>query len=163
MVYVIDTNYLIIAHDHYFPEVFVSFWDKIDELIEEGILVSINEVKEELKAKRIRDHWLDIDSRANGKFFKELINGEHECIPLIESLPLYKEEFGNGRTLENEWGNYATANADPWLIAYGWKHGAIVITNESVNKDHNIPHVCDELGVKHVTLKEFFVENNIHL
>lgn len=67
MVYVIDTNYLIIAHDNYFPEVFDSFWDKIDELIEEGILVSINEVKEELKA-RIRDHWLDIDSRANGKF-----------------------------------------------------------------------------------------------
>ena len=156
MVYVIDTNYLIIPHDHYFPEVFVSFWDTIDELIEEGTLVSINEVKEELKAKRIRDHWLDIDSRANGKFFKELINGEHECIPLIESLPLYKEEFGNGRTLENEWGNYATAVADPWLIAYGWKHGAVVITNESIEKDHNIPHVCDELGGKTCYSKRIF-------
>ena len=163
MQYVIDTNYLISACHNYYIGVFDSFWDKINELIEDDILVSINEVKEELESKKPREHWLAINEKANGKFFKELNNGEEKCIPLIEELPIFKEEFGNGRTLEKEWGEYTDKVADPWLIAYGWKHGATVITNESVKKTHNIPHVCDELGIRHVNLEEFFLENDIHL
>ena len=79
-------------------------------------------------------------------------------------MSIYKEEFRRNSivtSLENEWGNYATVVADPWLIAYGWKNGAVVVTNEKPTKKHNIPHVCDELAVGHVNLRQFFEDNNI--
>lgn len=164
MQYVFDTNILIDMHENYFPTVFDTVWDKVKELIDDGTMVSITEVKLELKSESIKNHWLNIESRCNETLFKELINGEEECIPLIEGLSIYKEEFRRNSivtSLENEWGNYATVVADPWLIAYGWKNGAVVVTNEKPTKKHNIPHVCDELGVGHVNLRQFFEDNNI--
>ncbi|MCQ2737812.1 MAG: DUF4411 family protein [archaeon] len=164
MQYVFDTNILINMYDNYFPNVFDIVWNKVEELIDDGVMVSISEVKLELKSESIKNHWLTIESKCNETLFKELINGEEECIPLIESLPIYKEEFKRNKTvssLEKEWGNYATVVADPWLIAYAWKHNAIVVTNEKPTKKHNIPHVCDELDVGHINLKEFFERNNI--
>ena len=82
----------------------------------------------------------------------------------MKNYQIYKEEFRRNSTvtsLEKEWGNYATAVADPWLIAYGWKNDTVVVTNEKPTKKHNIPHVCDELCVKYINLREFFESNNI--
>ncbi len=164
MQYVFDSNILIDIYQNYYPEVFESVWEKIEELISNEIMVSITEVREELKSKNIRDQWLKINNNCNGLLFRELIAGEEECIPLIEDLPIYREKFHKKKTistLEKEWGDYATAVADPWLIAYGWKHNATVVTNESPRKKYNMPHVCDELNVNHINLKEFFKENYI--
>ena len=164
MQYVFDSNILIDIYQNYYPEVFESVWEKIEELISNEIMVSIVEVREELKSKNIRDQWLKINNNCNGLLFRELVSGEEECIPLIEDLPIYREEFHKKKiitTLEKEWGDYATVIADPWLIAYGWKHNVTVVTNESPKKKYNIPHVCDELNVNHINLKEFFKENNI--
>ena len=116
MQYVFDTNILIDMHENYFPTVFDTVWDKVKELIDDGTMVSITEVKLELKSESIKNHWLNIESRCNETLFKELINGEEECIPLIEGLSIYKEEFRRNSivtSLENEWGNYATVVADP--------------------------------------------------
>ena len=164
MQYVFDTNILIDMHENYYPTVFCNVWEKVKELIDNEVMVSISEVKYELKSEPIRNHWLNIESQCNEKLFKELTNGEEECIHLIEALPIYKEEFRRNKittSLEKEWGNYASVVADPWVIAYGWKHDAVVVTNEKPAKKHNIPHVCDELEVDHVNLKQFFEENNI--
>ena len=164
MEYVFDSNILIDIYQNYYPEVFESVWDKIEELINDEIMVSIAEVKEELKSKDIHNQWSKVNNNCKGLLFRELVDGEEECIQLIENLPIYREEFHKKKTtstLEKEWGDYATVIADPWLIAYGWKHNATVVTNEQPRKKHNMPHVCDELNVRHINLKEFFKENNI--
>ena len=88
MQYVFDSNILIDIYQNYYPEVFESVWEKIEELISNEIMVSITEVREELKSKNIRDQWLKINNNCNGLLFRELIAGEEECIPLIEDLPM---------------------------------------------------------------------------
>ena len=62
MQYVFDSNILIDIYQNYYPEVFESVWEKIEELISNEIMVSIVEVREELKSKNIRDQWLKINN-----------------------------------------------------------------------------------------------------
>lgn len=163
MQYVFDTNILIDLHENYYPEIFQTLWDKFEELIREDIVISLNEVKCELKSKKIRDHWMKIDNNTGNKLFIELTNDDMKNLSKIEKLDIYREKFNKNSkriSIEEEWG-YGECVADPLLIIYGLSYNACVVTNENIRKKHNIPHVCDELNVKHIDLKQFFIENKI--
>ena len=47
--FVLDSNFFIQAHRMHYPlDIFPSFWVKIKELAEKGILISLDKVRDEL-------------------------------------------------------------------------------------------------------------------
>jgi hypothetical protein len=49
MIYVFDSNTLIKIFNHYYRNQFPSFWEKFDEYISAGKIISVRAVKTELK------------------------------------------------------------------------------------------------------------------
>jgi hypothetical protein len=48
-VYVVDTNFFIQAHRAYYPlDVASSFWEKVKQLADDGKIISIDKVKQEI-------------------------------------------------------------------------------------------------------------------
>ena len=96
--------------------------------------------------------------------FKELEGDEMLGLSKIVELDIYTEKFKNKKdqitTLENDWGIYSEENPDPLLICHGLYHNSTIVTLENPNYGHNIPHVCYELDVRCIGLKEFFIEND---
>ena len=58
MKYVIDTSSLVYAFDHYPENIFPSFLKKLDTIIEEGRLISAEQVYEEINDGHLRD-WAE--------------------------------------------------------------------------------------------------------
>lgn len=165
MIYVLDTGVLIEFSKHYYKEVFPSFWDQFYDLIDDDIVISLKESQEELKkGSSIRKEWDYIHYSHDNKFFKELNEGEEEGIQEITSLDIYTQKFkhkGNNTTLKEQWETYNDAVADPLLICHGLHHGSTVVTKEKLTKLYNIPHVCRELGVRCISIKDFLLEVNL--
>ena len=164
MQYIIDTSILVEISQYYYPEVFPSFWDYIDELIEKEIIVSLVEVQKEIDKGKFSKQWYLININSGKKFFKELEGDEMLCLSEITELDIYTEKFKNKKdkvtTLEEEWSTYGEEVADPLLICHGLYHDSTVVTLENPNNGHNIPHVCYLLGVKCIGIKEFLMEND---
>ena len=164
MEYVLDTSILIEISQHYYPEVFPSLWAKINNLILNVKVMSLKEVQLELGKGQFNKDWSLINANANNQFFKELNNNEMTEFPKIENLDIYNERFKiNNKyytSLAEDWGTYGVAVADPLLICYGLHHGSTVVTMENPNKGHNIPHVCFNLNVRCIGLRDFFIEND---
>lgn len=164
MVFVLDTNVLIEFNRRYYPEIFPSFWKKLYGLIDSEKVISLKESQMELKeSSDARKFWNQIHQNANGNFFRELEEDETEEMYKIWDLDIASEKFkikGNFTTLLKEWGDYNTIIADPLLICHGLHHKSTIVTDENVNKGHNIPHVCYELDVECIGLKDFLLNNN---
>ena len=162
MQYIIDTSILIEISKNYYPEVFPSFWEYINELIEDETIVSLVEVQKEIDKGKFSKQWDLINVNSGKNFFKELEGDEMLCLSEITELDIYTEKFKNKKnqvtTLEEEWGTYGEEVADPLLICYGLYHNSTVVTLENPNYGHNIPHVCYLLDVRCIGLKEFLME-----
>lgn len=163
MQYVIDTSILVEISERYYPEVFPSLWDKIYELIENETIVSLVEVQKELDKGKFSKEWGLVHVNSGKKFFKDFEGDEILGIMEIIELDCYTEKFKDKNdkvtTLEDEWGIYSEVVADPLLICHGLYHDSTVVTMENPSKGHNIPHVCYELDVRCIGLKEFLMEN----
>ena len=51
MIYVFDNNSLSNILNHYYPDRFPSFWEKFDDIVKRGDLISVREVRNELTGK----------------------------------------------------------------------------------------------------------------
>ncbi|KZX11105.1 DUF4411 family protein [Methanobrevibacter curvatus] len=165
--YVLDTNVLLALQNHYFPEVFITLWKDINGLIENNNIMSITEVQEEITSKEHKIFWDKINTKHKHVFYKELESNEEEEMAKIESLKIYSKitlKNQNNKTIEwslqKEWGE-GVAVADPLLICHGLKHGSTIVTTESPKNQYNIPHVCKELNVNCIGIKDFFIENRL--
>jgi len=143
--YVIDTGPLI-DFKHYYDEIFVSLWDKFEELIKNGKIISSIEVYRELKkrdddAAFIADRYKQIFLKPEleeQKYVREILQNHQELIR-------FKNIVGGAPV------------ADPFLIAQAICNNATLITTEKLKPNaHNIPNICEEYGIKYLNLKEFF-------
>lgn len=166
--YVMDTNTLLALQNHYFPDVFINVWVDINNLIGQNEVISIKEVQEEITSREHKIYWDNIHLEHGKNFYQDLVNGEESEMRKIEELEIYHKIIiktnNRGRerewSLQKEWGE-GEAVADPLLICHGLKHGTTIVTTESPNKQLNIPHVCKELDVDCIGIREFFKENNL--
>ncbi len=145
--YVIDTG-PIIDFKHYYEDVFVSLWDRFEELIEEGSLVSSIEVYRELKKR---------DDEATGiadKYKHIFLKPEMEEQKHVREILLSHRELIRFKNIAG-----GTPVADPFLIAQAICKKAALITTEKLKPNaHNVPNICKEYGIEHINLKEFFTK-----
>jgi len=141
MKFCLDTNVFIQAWDKYYAIDFAaSYWDKLDELAQTGIVFATEEVKREIwKTDDDLKSWLE----PREYFFRPIDALVIECLQTI-----YRNE--NNRRLVDS--SKFRSVADPWVIAHAMAEKAVVVTKENYEtnptKRVKIPNVCEALGIK---------------
>ncbi len=146
MSYVFDSSTLIKIFNHYYRNQFPSFWEKFDEYVRVGKIISVRAVKVELKDGR--------DSLAEfvqqNDIFKIPTNEETAVVATIFENKHFQSLIGKQSRLKG------TEVADPYLIARAKISKFCVVTEEKLKPNAaKIPNVCEKFNVCCINLEEF--------
>jgi len=156
--YCIDASALIDLGERHYPErlkLFAPIWAHLYEGIDNGDIVSVDYVKVELERKA--DDWrVDFLNRADQMFIisTEIELEYGQLISDIESHPKLPANKSQDRFL---------SGADPWVIAMTRNVGeCTAVSAETKHLTHyGLGAICNEFGVRHINLVDFFEENGI--
>jgi hypothetical protein len=141
--YVIDTSSLTTMRRVYPVDVFPGVWNKLDELADNGTLVSVDPVLRELE---VQDDVVTAWARQHESAFVPLDDAiQEEATRILAAHPGLVD-------LKQRKGG-----ADPFVIACARVNSCAVVTEE--NKTHGsarvkIPNVCDTMNLKCLRLLE---------
>ncbi|WP_369930057.1 PIN domain-containing protein [Xanthomonas sp. NCPPB 2632] len=137
---------------HYYPTVFKSVWAGLEQLIEEGAVVSTKEVWTELQNGEPNKHvhpWL----KARKHIFTVPSAKELGMVGQILAVPHFQAIIGEKQRLRG------TPVADPFVVAAAWARDAAVVTEEQHKPNASkIPNVCEHFKVRYLSLEEFMAE-----
>jgi hypothetical protein len=158
IVHIVDSNFFIEAHRVSYPiDIAHSFWNKVKQLAENGMIISIDKVKNELYDKNdALENWCKANLPDN--FFKDTAEVMAEY-GVVSGWAISK----NHHYLPNAINEFLAADeADAFLIAYALaNHQERIIVTQEISEPHRrnrikIPEPCNDLGIKFVnTIKMF--------
>jgi predicted nucleic acid-binding protein len=149
--YVFDTNIFIILKNKYPPDIsiFAKLWEEIETLFEKGVIISSDEVIEEIeKGNDELKNWAKLHKNSFYSSDESIQNIVRDILQKFEVL-VTKAKKSNG--------------ADPFVIALAKQKSCIVVTEEKRNgTDLNpkIPNICEYYNIKCIDLIDFLRENN---
>ncbi|MBN1450323.1 MAG: DUF4411 family protein [Anaerolineales bacterium] len=153
MIYVIDTNSLNVLKNYYL-EPFQSFWRDFNLLVEEGRLLSVREVYQELDglvdAQHLQD-WI----RTNKDIFYPPQAEETEFMAQIFAVSHFRQLVPQKKTL--------TSNpfADPFVVASARVRNGCVVTEEKLRPNGaKIPNICEHFGIDWTNLEGLMKNEN---
>lgn len=161
-IFILDTNFFIQSHRVNYPlDVATTFWEKVKKLFEDGKVVSIDKVKDEIfKNDDELKRWIEV-------------NVDNECFKLTETnevLNKYSEVVNWANSKSNHYVQNAIneflqfENADAWLIAYALaiNEGCKIVTQEKSEPNRKskikIPDVCNDFNVQYKNIIDMFRE-----
>lgn len=148
MKYCIDTSSILTGWRHsYPPEVFPGLWDKLNELIQNGELISTEEVLHELEKK-------------DDEVYKWALDRKIMFIEIDDDIQVaVREILQNHKRLLDTRKN--RSGADPFVIALAKIRGCTVVTNEQLTNSPDRPHipdVCKSFNIPTVSLLDLIKE-----
>jgi hypothetical protein len=143
-----DTSAFIDSWRRYYPkDVFPSLWLFINELIQNGVIISNYIVKQEL------DYQEDDLAEFCNQFKEIFILPDVHIQEYVSSLLIHPD-------LE-QWRTSGNHIADPFVVALGKVYNLSVVSYENDRKTKNsIPVACKILGVPHLSFLEFLRKEN---
>lgn len=150
--YVFDSGAFIQLFRYYYTDTFKSLWEKFDELIENGKIISVMEVKHELEnhGDKLAD-WV----KNHSKIFLKPNQEEANVIMHIYNNVHFEHNIKKQDKLQycNE--------ADPFVVAKAKVIGYKVVSTEKYKKDGaKVPNLCEYENVEHLSLEEFMQHEN---
>ena len=160
-IYIFDSSVFIDLNrinEHTF-EIPQAIWDKLDELLTQGKIVSHMYVYEEIVMKKSKkpdkvSAWL---SPKKSHFLKE---NQQQVTYMAEVVQKYPKLIDPNNEKEQ---------ADPWLVALARDLNTtdnsrefVLVTQENQNKTTNLPAACRDFNVQVISLKQFFTESGIN-
>ena len=145
-IYCIDTSALINLTRLYPRNLFPAIWEKLEDLVRRGELISPVEVYKEIEA---RDDPIFQWCKQNKRMFKDIDDCQTQKIAQIET----KYETVYWKTQIDKDAPWA----DPWLIALSICEDAIIITDEGNRPDH-IPYIANHFQKQCLKLLKLFEE-----
>jgi predicted nuclease of predicted toxin-antitoxin system len=143
----------------YYPfDVVPSFWNKILELSNKGIICSIDKVRKEICETNNPDSlskWCEND--LSNDFFAD----SSSAVNFYAKIALWANNSShfNQAAIDDF---LATDLADPWLIAYAKENNLTIVTHEISQPQRKnrikIPEPCIHFGVKYLSPIEMFRE-----
>ncbi|WP_026963091.1 DUF4411 family protein [Alicyclobacillus herbarius] len=145
--YCFDTNVFINSwRTAYPPDVFSSFWEKIDSLIRKEMVIAPTQVLSELQ-RGGDDLFTWVKEREH--IFVE--TDEHIEEVVSDIVNTYRDRFLPKTVHDGIW-------ADPYVIALAKAKNGIVVTQEALVGPNQtkikIPNVCVDLGIKYINTIE---------
>lgn len=153
MKYSIDTSAIIEGWIRDFPpDVAPHAWMKIEESIDDGVLVASEEVLIELEKK-------------HDKVYEWACKRKHMFIPTDEKIQeAVRSILRNHKRLIDT--RTSRSGADPFVIALALVERLSVVTAEnlssSLGRRPKIPDVCEALGIRWLNMVELFREQAWH-
>ena len=148
MAYVFDTSSFSVL-GNYYPERFPSFWEKFDQAVTAGTIISVREVRRELDFYIPYPHLSDW-VKDHGDIFLPPSPAETRFVSEIFSVPHFLTLVNQKSLLEGR------PCADPFIIAKAEVINGCVVTEEKLAPNASkIPNVCDHFGVDCTNLQGF--------
>jgi hypothetical protein len=145
--YCLDANTFIEAKNRYYGFEFCpAFWDWLDREAENGKLICIDVIYNELlEEKDELSLWLR--ERKEGPLIRKADD--------VGTQSLYREIVNYVNRRRDHYQDAAIveflSGADPWLIAYAGAHGHIVVTQEvpapESRRSIKIPDICNQFSI----------------
>ena len=157
--YLLDSNILIQAHRMHYPfDVVPSFWNKLIDLSNKDLIISIDKVKKEICDGLTPDElavWCS--SALDNNFFVDTSS----AIDIYAQIAAWTQSHSNFlQSAKDEF--LETDLADPWLIAYAKKYNCVIVTHEVSQPQRKnrvkIPEPCLDFGVKFISPIQMFRE-----
>jgi hypothetical protein len=147
--YVFDTNSVSILFDNFYLDRFPSLWERFDELIAGGAVVSVREVYNEI-IRRYRDTRLVQWAKTNREIFVEPSVEEMQFVSEIFSVRHFQALIRKRETLEG------TPVADPFVIAKAKVDKRLLVSQETLKPNAaKIPNVCEHFAVQYTNWEGF--------
>ena len=154
--YLVDSNFFIQAHRAIYPlDVASSFWNKIKALADNGNIISIDKVKNEIYQNEDElKNWCELNLLDS--FFKDSSIALTEYRSIAVWANSMSSQYKPGALAE-----FLDANeADAWLVAYAANQKIPLLTYEksepNSRKKIKIPDVCIQFGVSYLTTIDMF-------
>lgn len=140
MLHVFDTNSMRVL-GHYYPKRFPTFWQRFDQAVANGAVLSVREVYNELQFQVTEDWYRDwID--AHKTMFVVPTAEEAQFVAKIFTVSHFRILVGEKQRLKGQ------PVADPFLIACAQVRGGVVVSEEQEKPNAaKVPNVCKYFGV----------------
>jgi predicted nucleic acid-binding protein len=158
MTYLLDADVLIRAkNDHYSFEMVPAFWDWLDRANRNGLVHSVQRVREELLAGD--DELADWVRLRGGEFF---LPADSDTVAALAAISNWATD--QARFLQAAKATFLDS-ADLYLVAHAVAHGNTVVTHEKVEPlaraRIKIPDVCQGVGVPYMGSFEMLRAENV--
>lgn len=147
-VYLLDSNIFIQAKNQYYHfDIAPGFWDALKVIADEGSIISIDRVRDELiNAKDELAEW--VSDNLNGAFHSTRDEAVYKKYQELQAWARDEKQYSQPAIHE-----FARAeNADPWVVAFALAYGCTLVTHESydpnIRKKIPIPNVGRAFGLK---------------
>lgn len=157
MIYVFDTS-SIRALQHFYPSVFRTIWQGLDNLVLTGNIISTREVFNELERQSVSQEVLGW-AKINKSIFTTPSSVELQFVAQIFKVNHFQSLIGAKQRLKGE------PVADPFVIACAKLNNGTVVTEEGWQRPNpslvpkpnagKIPNVCMHFNIPCVDLEEF--------
>ena len=150
MSYVFDNSPLSALFRNYYRKTFPSLWQRFDQLVADGRLVSTREVFREIEdGPEILLDW----AKQNRGLFATPTAEEGAFVAKIYAVKHFQQNIEQKKLLRGG------KVADPFVIARAACEDKTVVTLEVKRpKAVKIPNICEHFGVKCMSLPEFMEE-----
>jgi hypothetical protein len=150
--YVFDTNVFISLQRLYPPDIFNSLWEKIENLFEAKVIISSDEVIEEIE--KGSDTLVDWAAKRKKCFYPS-----DENIQLIvrDILKYFAPLVTSAKK---------TNAADPFVIALAKQFNCALVTDEKRggnDQSPKIPNICERYSIRCIKFFDFLREVNIKI
>lgn len=142
--FVLDANVFIEAYQRYYGmDLVPGFWKFVEEKTEEGLILSIDHVHEELKK---RDDSLSTWADSMSEMF--VASTDTNVVSVFQDMI----ELVNKSVQFTDAAKFEFADvADGWIAAYAKVHNATVVTHEKyepdIKKKVKLPNICRQFDV----------------
>jgi len=151
MLYVFDTS-SIRVFENYYPSHFPSFWTGFDQLVSNGGVISVREVRNELDYQ-ITTPWLRDWIDNHKAMFVTPTPADTDFVRNIFTVNRFQALVGQKQRLKG------MPVADPWVVACAAITNGCVVTQETLKPNAaRIPNVCEHFGVACADLERFLAE-----
>ena len=154
MLYIFDTSTLSTVFNFYYRDSFPSFWSLFDEMILNKNILSVREVRNEIKNYKYKNE-LEVWAKANASFFSDPTQEELEFVTKIYSVPHFLNNISKKQQIKAE------PIADPFVIAKAYIENGTVITEEKNELNAaRIPNICAHFNIPCTNLQGFLKQEN---
>ena len=150
--YVFDTSSFRVLRNYYRGN-FPSFWERFDSFVKAGEVISVREVRNELK-QLLSEGWLNDWINEHPELFPIPSQQETAFVSEIFAVPHFQSLISQKQRLKGK------PVADPFVIAAARVNEATVVTEELFKPNAaKIPNVCEHFNIGWIDLEMFLTIN----